>query len=496
MLNPSPNRQWINPSKKLVDRAIENWNGNNLRADNTSVVTVMLDPPGPPRAQVSCHFSHSPNNSFIHIAHDSFLQVLKRQRELAQLASGSASAGGDASPGHHHPSFSAAASSKVINADRGSVALVTNTTPEEPEPSFAHRQQMASSSSMTSSSSTSSTSSSTSSQPPAHPQEKPPGVSIISRFPNSKNVDEAQGHNLVEASEIAAAASGASIGDRGMQLSRRRHQHQAAEASLNRLSNSTAVVDSTTSGSFLKKQHPPPEQSSSPTLLSPSSPASPQPSDDDIQCNVVSSSDDDSPARKSSSTAVLRATRVKKTFTRLSRELSALQLDSPKAVDRLQRTRSSGVILEEPSSCRLLRSAKKKKDVEQKCKSLNERIRSMERKVVRKAEQLNKEVKLLQNTLASTKEKQHQQQQHFLRSSSTPTMARSLRPRVHVKQAERIPQSLSRKRKSSPHLSSPCEVVSKSPKTTILKTPKTAILPSSRPIVTRSRTARVKQLRR
>merc|ERR1719510_2504312 len=55
-------RQWINPSKYLVDRAIERWNGNNLRADNTSVVTVMLDPPGPPRAQ-----------------------VLKRQRELAVL---------------------------------------------------------------------------------------------------------------------------------------------------------------------------------------------------------------------------------------------------------------------------------------------------------------------------------------------------------------------------------------------------------------------------
>ena len=53
MLNPTNERQWINPSKRLVDSAIARWNGNNLRADNTSVVTVMLDPPGPPRAQVS-----------------------------------------------------------------------------------------------------------------------------------------------------------------------------------------------------------------------------------------------------------------------------------------------------------------------------------------------------------------------------------------------------------------------------------------------------------
>jgi hypothetical protein len=43
---------WINPSKSLVDRALERWSATRLRADNTSVVTLMLDPPGPPRAQV------------------------------------------------------------------------------------------------------------------------------------------------------------------------------------------------------------------------------------------------------------------------------------------------------------------------------------------------------------------------------------------------------------------------------------------------------------
>lgn len=75
LVGPSGGCTWINPSKRLVDRAIERWNGNNLRADNTSVVTVMLDPPGPPRAQ-----------------------VLKKQRELLAATS----------------------------AEKGSLALVTN----------------------------------------------------------------------------------------------------------------------------------------------------------------------------------------------------------------------------------------------------------------------------------------------------------------------------------------------------------------------------------
>jgi len=49
----SPELQnWINPSKRLVDRALDRWYHHNLRADNTSVVTVVIDPPGPPKAQV------------------------------------------------------------------------------------------------------------------------------------------------------------------------------------------------------------------------------------------------------------------------------------------------------------------------------------------------------------------------------------------------------------------------------------------------------------
>ncbi|KAG7212095.1 hypothetical protein KM043_012446 [Ampulex compressa] len=45
-------QMWINPSKSLVDRALERWSSTRLRADNTSVVTLMLDPPGPSRSEV------------------------------------------------------------------------------------------------------------------------------------------------------------------------------------------------------------------------------------------------------------------------------------------------------------------------------------------------------------------------------------------------------------------------------------------------------------
>ncbi|XP_059048198.1 serine/arginine repetitive matrix protein 1 [Achroia grisella] len=50
--NGSQPRDWLNPSKSLVDHALERWSNTRMRADNTSVVTLMLDPPGPPRATV------------------------------------------------------------------------------------------------------------------------------------------------------------------------------------------------------------------------------------------------------------------------------------------------------------------------------------------------------------------------------------------------------------------------------------------------------------
>lgn len=51
-LSDSTYKTWLNPSKLLVERALERWHATKMRADNTSVVTLMLDPPGPPRAQV------------------------------------------------------------------------------------------------------------------------------------------------------------------------------------------------------------------------------------------------------------------------------------------------------------------------------------------------------------------------------------------------------------------------------------------------------------
>ena len=75
MLNPSGDRQWINPSKRLVDRAINRWTSNNLRADNTSVVTVMLDPPGPPRAQVLKKQRELMASTASHTQHGMFIRV-------------------------------------------------------------------------------------------------------------------------------------------------------------------------------------------------------------------------------------------------------------------------------------------------------------------------------------------------------------------------------------------------------------------------------------
>ena len=64
MIDPQGGHTWINPSKKLVDMGVDRWKACKLRADNTSVVVVMLDPPGPPRAQ-----------------------VLRKQRDMAKVAS-------------------------------------------------------------------------------------------------------------------------------------------------------------------------------------------------------------------------------------------------------------------------------------------------------------------------------------------------------------------------------------------------------------------------
>lgn len=44
--SPHEGNQWTNPSKSLVDQALSQWSAKKMRADNTSVVTVILYPPG------------------------------------------------------------------------------------------------------------------------------------------------------------------------------------------------------------------------------------------------------------------------------------------------------------------------------------------------------------------------------------------------------------------------------------------------------------------
>ncbi|XP_063240601.1 uncharacterized protein LOC134541254 [Bacillus rossius redtenbacheri] len=59
-------RPWINPSKKLVEKALEKWKGSHMRADNTSALTILLNPCGPSRAEVLCNqtlYSEAPEAS-------------------------------------------------------------------------------------------------------------------------------------------------------------------------------------------------------------------------------------------------------------------------------------------------------------------------------------------------------------------------------------------------------------------------------------------------
>ena len=565
MLNPAAGRQWINPSKRLVDKAIEKWNGSNLRADNTSVVTVMLDPPGPPRAQ-----------------------VLKRQRELAQM--GGPHAGGPFAAGG--PLSASAAASKVINSDRGSVALVTNTTPEEPE---AHHPALAgshppepvpravphpnlgssssvpyppsyagvSSSSYAPVSRTSSASTAAGSAAAAaahhHPDQEPSSksLSIISRFPNSKNRDDVQGQNLAESSS-SSSSSGPPA---------KKKASSSSSSALNRLTSSTAVVDSTTASSSSSsiQQHQRRKGQPSPGPSSSSSSTSAATADD-IQCNVVSSSDDDTPVKRTANKRrqqqQLHQTKTKASSSKLSRELSALQLDSPSVMAGKRRgrngrggartrtrsgTTSSSETEEEDDNLgssdaenddgrkrRSLRSssssskqpaaaaaASSHKDVEHQCRELTAKIRSIDGRMAKKARQLIQDVKFLQSTLAeatgqeraSSSDIRTNRRTRFLRSTEpkqpaaeVPAVAeeslvalptRSLRPRTPAKAAPapssqapatrtRATPGSSRKRKGPSDAAGLATSAAKSPKTAVQ---------GSHPVVTRSRTARVLQLK-
>lgn len=79
-LGDSHNNVWLNPSRCLVDKALERWSTTKMRADNTSVVTLLLDPPGPPRAQV---LRNKKKNAYP----DSGLQIMTRYENSDQCTS-------------------------------------------------------------------------------------------------------------------------------------------------------------------------------------------------------------------------------------------------------------------------------------------------------------------------------------------------------------------------------------------------------------------------
>ncbi|KYQ57263.1 Protein phosphatase 1D [Trachymyrmex zeteki] len=72
-------QMWINPSKNLVDRALERWSSTRLRADNTSVVTLMLDPSGPCRSEV---LFNQKKDRVIH--HGTQIPVTTREPEIVE----------------------------------------------------------------------------------------------------------------------------------------------------------------------------------------------------------------------------------------------------------------------------------------------------------------------------------------------------------------------------------------------------------------------------
>ena len=189
--------------------------------------------------------------------------MLKRQRELAQT---------------------------INNADRGSVALVTNTD-EDAAAEVA----------------------------PSSPEKKVnPSISIISRFPNAKNKDDAAGRNLAPSSskvlhDFIPKSNHAKL--------RSRHLNAPSSMStseLPRLSTATSIVDKSTADSTT---------AASTSTAKPTTKKSSE--SNDIQCNEISSSEDEESS--DASKPVVKRKGILKASSRLSRELNGLKLESPKS---------------------------------------------------------------------------------------------------------------------------------------------------------------------
>jgi len=325
--------QWQNPSKKLVDLAVDRWRVCKLRADNTSVVVVMLDPPGPPRAQ-----------------------VLRRQRDAATSA---------------QPKKQA-----CNNQDAPPL-------PPKPKSVLA---------------------------PVASSSSANKGLSIISRFPNSKKPEEASGKNLVTGKEEQCGG-------------RIVHDNIKTEP--------TKVNAEKPSGGKFKPLVTTPQPSSLPCS---------EFENPTIQVNEVSSSEvGEVPAASDSSSRQFVSSLPSPAGPRprksLSRELASLALDSPAAASQSSKKPSAGrrsagavalprrrgrsidglavgegnesdeenvVAPERPPRVGALVPVGKLEAVEAKCDALNNKIKMMEKKVVNRTELLTAEVRALRQTMSST----------------------------------------------------------------------------------------------
>jgi len=355
MIDPTGGHTWINPSKKLVDMGVDRWKQCKLRADNTSVVVVMLDPPGPPRAQ-----------------------VLRRQREQSQ----------------------GTVTKKLPCNNAGAPPL-------PPKPKSAK------------------------------------GLAIISRFPNSKRDEEKNGKNLVKP-KTEEVEDDTAVKDPGM--SRIVHDSEKTEPHKVRVApvessppRATEVHPVNTAPLPLQENQAPSSscrpstsklttaQRSEPPSGSSSSSSAP------VQVNQVSTSDDEGESSSSSkyvtrvpseSVAHSQPSASRKS---LSRELASLQLDSPAGATtrannkprRSEAGRKSATGL--PAVRRRGRSinptalgndagsdaenqeqmvpASKLIEMEKKCAALNNKIKSMEKRVADKTEALSQEVQMLKSSL-------------------------------------------------------------------------------------------------
>lgn len=380
MLNPSGGRQWINPSKRLVDKAIDRWVSNNLGADNTSVVTVMLDPPGPPRAQ-----------------------VLKKQREVLAAAN--------------------------IRAERGSMAIVTNREEADPLTPIDN-----------------------------------PGLSIISRFPNAANIKE---RNLADPQSSTSTAASNRI------LNERRDPYQRGE--LCRLSGVARLNNK------LITESPPKNESED----SDSDATTVCPDDDNREPGEfsVESLEANNPEEKKSPPSKRTSSRGKSSSAavpetpKLSRELSALQL-----------TGRASQLLSSPRRGRTRSASESHSDTENEAPNPDNTPTKSTSSTKKGTSKVNpkfvrsKEAKVQKSASISLPSP----------STATPTTVMSLRPRGI---SEIItPTSSSRKRKIenlfTSHQELPSTCAAKSPKLT-----PTAVI-KSKPVMTRSRTAKVLRLKK